>query len=202
MIFTMVDGKRITATPKARAVCPSCGQVVVAKCGRIKVWHWAHVTNDCDPWSERLTQWHFDWQNQFPIEWQEVNITRGSERHRADICTPSGIVIEFQHSSISPDDIRLREKFYGLLMRWIFDARDAYANKRLSISYAGTDATWVKIKWKYPRTTLGYARRPVFLDIGNGLLLEIKKLSLMPPYRGWGHITNHNAFVAKIQAGS
>lgn len=202
MIFALVNGERANAQPKGRGECPSCGQPVVAKCGRIKIWHWAHATNDCDIWSEGLTAWHLDWQNRFPGEWQEVNIARGDRSHRADIYTPSGIVVEFQHSYLGAEEISLREKFYGPLMRWVFDAREAYNSGRLSFSYRGTDATWVKFRWKYPRTSICFARRPVYLDIGEGLLLQIRKLSASPPSGGWGHITNHRAFANRIQEAS
>lgn len=199
MIFGLVNGMRVSAEPGMRGECPSCGQPVMAKCGRIKAWHWAHATNDCDGWSEGLTAWHLNWQSRFPNEWQEINVARRGECHRADVCTPSGIVIEFQHSSISPDDIARREKFYGLLMRWVFDAREAFASKRLTyqLRWNGNDL-YVAIRWKYPRTSLGYARRPVFLDIGEGLLLDVKKLSVTSPGRGWGLLTNHKAFVRGI----
>lgn len=202
MIFALKNGERITATPKAQAICPTCGQTVLAKCGRIKIWHWAHIINDCDPWSEGPTQWHLDWQSMFPAEWQEINLSRGGQKHRADVYTPSGIVLEFQHSSISPDDIIRREKFYGLLMRWVFDARDAYAKKRLSFSHQVAETVYIKIYWKFPRTTFGYARRPVYLDIGDGLLIEVRKMNLSSPARGWGYLTNRDAFVNRILEGA
>jgi competence CoiA-like predicted nuclease len=25
---------------------------MIAKCGRIYIWHWAHDGSDCDPWHE------------------------------------------------------------------------------------------------------------------------------------------------------
>lgn len=40
------------------------------------------------------------------------------ERHRADVRCPSGLVVEFQNSHISPDDIEARENFYGRML-WI-----------------------------------------------------------------------------------
>jgi hypothetical protein len=37
MIFAIKDGERITAQPQGKAICPSCGQAVIAKCGAIKM---------------------------------------------------------------------------------------------------------------------------------------------------------------------
>jgi len=203
MFFALMNGRRITAKPGGRATCPSCGQTVLAKCGQIKIWHWAHITNDCDGWSEGVTAWHLDWQNRFPEEWREVGILKNNESHRADICAPNGIVVEFQHSSISPEDILIREKFYGPLMRWVFNARDAYANKRLLFNWRKIDAyhrVMVDLRWQYPRTTIGFCRRSVYLDIGENLLLHVKKIGLVSPGRGWGYLTNGNAFADGIQA--
>lgn len=88
-----------------RGLCPYCGSEVIAKCGRIKIWHWAHKgMSSCDPWWENETEWHRTWKNHFPLEWQE-QIARdpiSGETHIADVKTPHGLVIEFQHSSIDP----------------------------------------------------------------------------------------------------
>ena len=90
--------------------------------GDIKVWHWAHKSKKmCDHWWENETQWHRDWKNCFPEEWQEVvHFAEDGEKHIADVKTPSGLVIEFQHSAIKPDEQRSRELFYRNMI-WIVD---------------------------------------------------------------------------------
>ena len=45
------------------------------------------------------------------------------EKHVADVKTPSGVVVEVQHSRISEDELRSREAFYDDMI-WIVDARD------------------------------------------------------------------------------
>lgn len=189
------------ARPGMQATCPLCGGRVLPKCGRIKIWHWAHVASECDPWSEGITEWHLEWQRRFPEQWREISVVHSCESHRADIRVPNGIVVEFQHSSISPEEIAEREKFYGLLMRWVFDARDAYSSGRLSFSLRWTPERkpYVALRWKHPRKTLGHARRPVFLDIGEGLLINVVKFDLRSPAAGWGHLTNHGDFAKKIR---
>ena len=96
---------------------------MIAKCGKFVRWHWAHKSRQsCDPWWEAETDWHRDWKNKFPEEWQEVVHTdaRTGERHIADVKTPHGLVIEFQHSALSPEERRSREDFYKDMI-WIVD---------------------------------------------------------------------------------
>lgn len=116
MIWANVDGRRVNAWPGGRAQCPSCGGEVIAKCGKIVEWHWAHVSRECDSWAKPESQWHISWKSRFPAEWQEVKIGE----HRADVLTPRG-VIEFQRSSISADEIQERERFYGNMI-WVVHA--------------------------------------------------------------------------------
>jgi hypothetical protein len=121
--FAIVDGQRGEAQPKQRGICQACGDEVIAKCGRVKVWHWAHKGRlSCDPWWENETEWHRKWKAQFPPDWQEQVATDPitGERHIADVRIPYGLVIEFQHSTIAPAEIAAREKFYGNMI-WIVD---------------------------------------------------------------------------------
>lgn len=102
MILALVAAQRRTAEPAMRGQCPACGGPVIAKCGRVNVWHWAHQAGqDCDPWSELITKWHADWQNRFPAYMREIAVGC----HRADVHLPDDRVIEFQHSSLSADEI-------------------------------------------------------------------------------------------------
>src|SRR5215216_984393 len=113
------DGARIEPKPGVRASCPQCGGEVLAKCGTLVTWHWAHRKVECDTWSEGESDWHLDWKRQVAPAACEVVIGN----HRADIHTPSGLVVELQHSAIDPRRIAEREAFYGQLV-WLFDARD------------------------------------------------------------------------------
>ena len=95
---------------------------MVAKCGEVRVWHWAHRgRRHCDLWWENETEWHRDWKGQFPVEWQEiVHHAEDGERHIADVKTGDDWVIEFQHSYIKPEERRSREAFYQKLI-WVVD---------------------------------------------------------------------------------
>jgi hypothetical protein len=122
MKFSIVNEVRQEAQPGASGQCPLCGQAMIAKCGEIKIWHWAHKgLRTCDTWWENETEWHRSWKGKFPLEWQEViHFDEGGEKHIADVKTQDGWVIEFQHSNISSEESRSREVFYRSLI-WVVD---------------------------------------------------------------------------------
>ena len=123
MKFELVDGQKIEAAKGLKGVCPVCQQTVIAKCGNYKINHWAHKSlAHCDRWWENETEWHRNWKNIFPIEWQEIVATdeKTGEKHIADIKTNCDMVIEFQHSNISEEERISRENFYKNMV-WIVD---------------------------------------------------------------------------------
>jgi len=64
-----------------------------------------------------------DWKNRFPKEWQEViHHDLSGEKHIADVKTPDGLIIEFQHSAINPEELASRESFYKNMI-WVVDGQ-------------------------------------------------------------------------------
>jgi len=122
MKFALLNGQRQEAHPNLRGKCPACDQAMVAKCGKVKMWHWAHKgRRTCDPWWENETEWHRAWKGRFPESWQEViHQADNGEKHIADVRTDQGWVIEFQHSHIQPEERRSRDAFYRKLV-WVVD---------------------------------------------------------------------------------
>jgi competence protein CoiA len=123
MKFALIDNIKVTAIKGAKGLCTICGSELVAKCGNLKVNHWAHKSiRNCDPWWENETEWHRDWKNHFTNDWQEVVLTDEitGEKHIADILSPYGLVIEFQHSHIHPIERTMRERFYKNMV-WVVD---------------------------------------------------------------------------------
>lgn len=182
------DGTKIEATPREHATCPTCTGRVRAKCGSVVVWHWAHIAqDDCDTWTEPDTEWHRVWQEIVAPEYREVIIGR----HRADIRTRHGVVVELQRSAISMEEIRERENFYDNMI-WIFDVRDAVAMGRLDIRKRSNDlrSTYRTFRWKHARKTLAACRRPVYLDLGDERMLRMHKMHSDTPCGGWGHIND------------
>ncbi len=123
MKFALINNCKIEAAKGTIGTCPTCGADLIAKCGEAKVHHWAHKgSRNCDPWWENETAWHRAWKDNFPKDWQEF-VQRDEatgEKHIADICTEHGLVIEFQHSFINPEERRKREAFYKKMI-WILD---------------------------------------------------------------------------------
>lgn len=130
MLFALNEnGNRIRVTSKGQTgKCPLCSNKVKSRFGKIKIPHWYHSINNCDSWSEPISEWHLKWQNSFPVNNQEVvlkdNKTR--EKHIADILLNNGVVIEFQNSPISPTEIEERESFYsrGKGLIWVLNGKN------------------------------------------------------------------------------
>jgi len=122
MKFATIDGKDTEATKGARGLCRYCGSELIAKCGEVKVNHWAHKgKRNCDPWWENETEWHRSWKEKFSLDWQEViQFDDSGEKHIADVKTQTGMVIEFQHSYLNPEERRARNAFYSKLV-WVVD---------------------------------------------------------------------------------
>lgn len=123
MKFALAGGQRVEAYPGGRGMCRRCNGEVIAKCGTHRVAHWAHRgMRDCDTWTEKETDWHRAWKNNFPVECQEFiqHDAQSGEKHIADVRTPHGLVIEFQHSHLDPQERHARERFHGNML-WIVD---------------------------------------------------------------------------------
>lgn len=131
MKYALVNGQRQEAQPSRTGECPACGSPMVARCGEIKVWHWAHRgRRTCDQWWENETDWHRNWKGQFPDDWQEIVLKATSgEKHIADVRTQQGWILEFQHSYIKPEERESREEFYGR-MAWVVDGTRRQRDKR------------------------------------------------------------------------
>lgn len=181
MKFALVDGKRQEAQPNLSGKCPICDHPMVAKCGKVRIWHWAHQGGrPCgDPWWENETGWHLKWKGELPDAWQEiVHHADDGTKHIADIKTEHGWVIEFQHSSISPEERQSRDAFYRQLV-WVVDGtrrkRDAAqfarawsdgtpVGKAFPVQRLYTDECALLREWSG-------SLAPIFFDFGDGQVL-------------------------------
>lgn len=193
------SGEKVQAEPGAMATCPECAQPVIAKCGEIKIWHWAHVASStCDAWGEPESAWHLEWKSRWPASQVEVVIERNGKRHRADIRSGGGVVIELQHSSISPEEIREREQFYQGMI-WMFDVSEAHEADRLLFR---KKAGYWTFRWKQPRKHIALCGAPVILDVGyTTQLFRLKQMHLEAPCGGWGQFIWLKDFLARYGGG-
>jgi ssDNA-binding Zn-finger/Zn-ribbon topoisomerase 1 len=174
----------------SRAICPDCGGEMIAKCGDINIWHWAHKSgDDCDSWSEGESEWHLGWKLKWPVDNVEIQIIRDGVHHNADILTPKGIVIELQHSPISIETIKEREVFYGEML-WVFDLIQAVEYKRFSFCLIDIGMKTVKFTWSRPRKSIFSIEKPLFLDVGNGQMIKVDKFELADN-EGYNYFSNH-----------
>ncbi|MBQ6052770.1 MAG: UvrD-helicase domain-containing protein [Clostridia bacterium] len=120
--------------------CPYCGAPMITKKGNVCQHHFAHSASyHCsDTWEQTraydMSIWHNEWQSRFPKANQEIKLSLGDTRHRADVLIDS-TVVEFQHSIMPVKSFDDRNNFYfnlGYKVVWLFDLSDIYCDGNLS----------------------------------------------------------------------
>jgi len=161
------------AVAKEEYRCPICGSPLIQKKGDLKRYHFAHESDSfcADSWMGQydMSEWHYAWQERFPAKNREVVCCHNGEIHRADVLIGNN-VIEFQHSSLSPEDFARRNNFYhalGYHVIWLFDCVDAYYHEERIEQIEGSNE---KYKWSNPIHTLDafsprYDNATVFLQM-------------------------------------
>ena len=193
------EGAEIPPTKGATAVCQDCGQPVRAKCGSIVVPHWAHFPRtDTDSFSEGETAWHWCWKALVQVSQREVVLVRNGQTHRADLIGNyygiQEVVVELQHSPISPEEAEKREQFYGEMI-WIFDATPFLG--QLNFYKASACGGWphLCLNWKRERPSIAARKRTTYLDVGGDLLYRLDS-----NYgKGIGFLGQMGTFVAKAE---
>lgn len=196
MLFAIVEGEKVEATPKTKGICPSCDQEVFSKCGEINMWHWSHHKDEsCDSWFEPETEWHKNWKLIFGKDNCEISIKKDGIKHIADIYTKQEIVIELQNSNIQKPVIRSRETFYGERMIWIINGKHFKNNFSVhTLSRLDEDEDYfrrnspfakqfgitsssqndINFSWSRPRRSWQGVQCHIFIDFGDENLFKIK----------------------------
>jgi hypothetical protein len=175
MEFALVEGRRSSARKGLEGTCPRCQEPVIAKCGPMRVWHWAHRgKRNCDAWWEPETAWHRAWKDHFHKEFREViHRAPDGEKHFADIRTAQGLIIELQHSFLKHQERISREAFYRNMV-WVVDG---VRRKRDRKRFFDAIAAWWRLNQHVfvtsfveeglPKEWLE-SRVPVYFDFGDG----------------------------------
>lgn len=148
-------------TPGARVQCLYCDGVLIAKCGQINRWHWAHEADGSDcVGSEGEGHWHLSWK-----AWAErrgANTEVQSGHHRADIVWPDGDVWELQSTYLGLDDIAKREAHYGDRLTWVYRWTPARFNRLWNCG-----GGW--FRWNRPAWSMAMSQRPIVWHLNDRL---------------------------------
>lgn len=193
-------GRKIPPTKNAKATCPGCGFKVIAKCGYINAWHWAHAQNLSCSFNKQETDWHLFWKSLFNSDFVEVK--KGN--HVYDVLLPNMDAFEFQNSSIKPEEIISRQN-NGVTVNWIVNGMsfsdnfkirkrgkvfDFYKRKYINTNYE-------TFRWKWPRKTYKYMNMPILFDFGYNAFLLKRNYNEMRS--GWGYECNWDQCLVKCR---
>ena len=152
--------------------CPVCLEKMFIKAGSERARHFSHYPKcECnDSWNGQydMSDWHFEWQNQFPSENQEVVVEYDDERHRADVLTDR-TVVEFQQKPLSAGKFNNRNVFFhniGYKTVWLYDMCEEYKNGHI-IDLKNDRFSWDKPQQKYPKYSLRLGQTELFFQIGD-----------------------------------
>lgn len=157
-----LKGLRVSAhnaDKEADYICPICRRKVFPRQGKTNVDHFAHEVRCNDSWTyEEMSEWHREWQSQFPCNNREVVVELNGERHRTDVMA-YGYAVEFQHSTITAEEFDRRNDFYlryGKKVIWIFDAVDEYSSDKMQCydGWSSKGDNGGKYSWRYPKRFL------------------------------------------------
>lgn len=206
MIAALIEeGKLARAAEGARGQCPECKGKVYARVPEHAIRHWAHTPlpdgqeRYCSRDSGEMTEWHYSWQSE-RTDLSCIEVAVGP--HRADVVNAGGIVIEFQHSTITPDDVTAREQHWRKGV-WVLDGTPGEEGKeRVQVRRRpdqDPDDPYRAFKWPRANLVLYRAKWPVWIDVGSGCL----QVRFVPQGgMGGGWLVTKEWFVKEVVNGS
>lgn len=213
MKYAIVNGDLQEAQPDLSGICKHCGSPTIAKCGRVKVGHWAHKSKvNCDSWHEPETPWHREWKGHFPKECQEVTHfdTDGKIHHIADVKVDNAFVLEFQHSPIKNEDRVSRESFYRDML-WIIDGcrrqndKEKFLNFVQNLQMANLRSNMKSTEPDRKTCPLirdwGNSKVSVFFDFGDDMLWGLIPLVYKSAVRKHFFQVDRNELIDSLQPG-
>lgn len=205
MVTAVLDGGRVRAVPGlVEAHCPYCDQPVIAKCGQIIAWHFAHRADSsrCD-WDRDETEWHLNWKSHAPVERCERLGSKEGKLARADVIA-DGVAIEFQ-SAYLDDAFRERREYVWdgshptlANILWVVDARHILnsSGNKLNRSPDQTSATLI---WKHPSKWWRDCEGAVVLDIGAEELFLVTEVRTGEFLRMLGEVISADDLIEDIK---
>ena len=171
--------------------CPSCGAPLVTRKGQ-QIRCFAHKPSCLcsDSWershSYDVSLWHKEWQSLFPRENQEVKLTLGDTKHRADVLIDR-TVVEFQHSIMPVKSFDDRNNFYfnlGYKVIWLFDLSDLYEKGQLSFESTtdGLVFTWKNPKKSFNNYDIQSGCIDLFFQLNSDMSSCIVRVTDVSPY--------------------
>jgi competence CoiA-like predicted nuclease len=178
----MLDAAGAYATPHTRSTCPGCHGELLSKCGPIVTWHWSHLADDCDPWSEPESEWHRQWKRLLRAE-LDAKLEVVMPPHRADIVLFGGRVLELQAGYLSAEQIEDRERFYGRNMIWLYQCHwwDRVKILKYEWNLAGHHYDPKDFWWKSGAKAMMRHNCSMLWDTGDG---QLRRVVLYPQYGG------------------
>ena len=174
------------ALAKQEYFCPCCGEQLLQRRGALRRHHFAHYPGKhcTDSWAGEydMSDWHFDWQNRFPKENQEIVLTLGKIKHRADVLI-SRTVVEFQKSNLSVKIFQDRNSFYinlGYKVIWVFDLTKHFSTGQLYCDQDNKTFHWLKPNNAFRVFQLRTGQTEIFFQIRENeepCLVKVSELS-------------------------
>lgn len=192
MLYAKNNGNKILPEKHLKGHCPDCGDSVIAKCGEVNQWHWAHVVNAECKNNKPETIWHKEWKLNFPQECVEEKI----KNHRADVFI-NGVAIEFQASTIARPDIVSRNEVFKNVF-WVLNAQD----KNIFFGEIAPKTLFYYCRWLWRRTSFDgilAENTRIFLDIDDGFLFLIKNKKAESIKNTYGEFTTKDFFIRKMK---
>ena len=171
------EGNRLYADAEKKyqeCFCPVCNEEVTHKLGKgMRRPHFAHQSNSVCTFGldkDYKSEWHIRMQEYFPKEAREYRFKdeKTGEVHIADVfIKEKGIVLEFQHSTISEEEFVSRTAFHlnnGRKIVWLFDESTAAQENQ---SYGRFKEEYAGMPWPYEEKSYRWLRNPrVVLNSG------------------------------------
>lgn len=143
-----------------RATCVECGATLIAKCGDINRWHWAHESGGICASSDGEGAWHRAWKLWATQYGAQTEVSNG--HHRADIVWSDGTVYELQSNYLNLPDIRSREEHWGDRLVWIYRITPGRFERLWNVGDG-----W--FRWARPAPSMAMHERPVVWHVNDRL---------------------------------